>query len=198
MQPALSCISAVSSKSSNNNSQLHCVGWVKDAHGLRGDLYVQLFAKSADWLSEATQLYLEKVGSVTGAVAPTAFDIEKATPFKDGLKVKLASFVDRTFAEGWRKAKVYILSELLVAHPGDRVFLDQLQDFTVWDNGVAVGVVRGFGTNGAQDLLRVERVGGGEALVPLVDAYIVRIDFDNLKIMMDLPPGLLTVEEDKS
>ncbi len=198
MQPALNCVSAVSSKSSNNNSQLHCVGWVKDAHGLRGDLYIQLFAKSADWLEDAEQLYLEKVGSVVGSSAAVAFDIDAASPFKDGLKVKLSSFVDRTFAEGWRKAKVYILSELLVSEPGDRVFLDQLKDFTVWDKGVAVGVVRGFGTNGVQDLLRVERVAGGEALIPLVDAFIIRIDFDGARILMELPPGLLTVEENKS
>ena len=172
------------------------MGWVKDAHGLRGDLYVQLFAKSADWLESADHLHLEKVAPA--ALESVAFAIEKAKPFKDGLIVKLESFVDRTFAEGWRKAKVYILAELLVSEPGQQVFLDQLLDFSVWDKGLAVGVVRGFGTNGPQDLLRVERVSGGEALVPLVEAYILSIDFEGRKILMDLPPGLLSVEEDRS
>ncbi len=201
MQPAPSCISAVSSKSSNNirgrvgattpnPSKFARVGWVKDAHGLRGELYVRLQAKSADWLTDNLTLRLQKEGA-------EAFDfaVEKAKPFKDGLIVKLEDMKDRTAAERWKGAQVSIPSELLVAEPGERVFLDQLLGFQVLDGGVSVGEVVGFSSNGPQDLLNVRRIDGREALVPLVDDYLEELDFEKKEIHMTLPPGLLDVDE---
>jgi len=165
---------------------------VKDAHGLRGELYVQLHAKSADWLSgEKLKIHLQKLDGTA-----LEFEVERAKPFKAGLIVKLAGMNDRTAAEGWRKAQVYVSKDLLVSEPGERLFLDQLLDFVVLDNGVEVGRVAGFSTNGAQDLLRVERP-GGEVLVPLVDAFILRIEFEQKRLLMSLPEGLLDVEAKK-
>jgi 16S rRNA processing protein RimM len=180
----------VSSKSSNNKLKYTRVGWVKDAHGLRGELFVRLQAKTADWLTDDLTLHLEKEGGLTAE-----FSVEKAKPFKDGLIVKLEGMNDRTAAEGWKRAQVSIPAELLVAEPGERVFLEQLMGFSVLDGGVVVGRVVGFGTNGSQDLLRVDRGDGREALVPLVDDFIERLDFDNGQIHMTLPPGLLDVDQ---
>lgn len=167
------------------------MGWVKSAHGLKGELYLQLYAKTADWLESAECLYLQKEedGSLT------EFEIARAKPHIDGLIVKLKGLDDRTPAEALRKAKVFIDESLLVSEPGETVFLNQLKGFTVLDKGQVIGEVRDFASNGPQDLLIVERSGGGEALIPLVDAYILSIDFDNDRLEMDLPPGLLDVEE---
>lgn len=190
MQPAQSCISVVSSKSSNKNQKYTRVGWVQDAHGLRGEWYVRLQAKSADWLTDDFTLRLAKDNGESAD-----FAVAKAKPFKDGLIVKVEGINDRTAAEQWRKAQASIPSELLVAEPGEPVFLDQLLGFAVLADGELVGKVVGFGTNGAQDLLRVERPGGREALVPLVDDYLEQLDFDKNEIHMTLPPGLLDIED---
>ncbi len=165
---------------------------MKDAHGLRGELYVQLFAKSADWLESADKLFLEKLGDQD--LSP--FEILKARPFKEGLIVSLKGIPDRTAAEPWRKAKVFIHEDALVSPPGERVFLHQILNFEVLDGENSVGRVVGFATNGPQDLLRVATPNGTEALVPFVDAFILSIDFDKRQLKMDLPPGLLTVEEE--
>lgn len=106
---------------------------------------------------------------------------------------------DRNRAEELRKSLVYISDSLLVAEAGEQIFLKQILGFVVVDiSGRRLGVVRAFGTNGVQDLLRVEREGeaggGGEALVPFIDEFIVSLDFDRREIKMDLPEGLLDIE----
>lgn len=174
----------------SNKQKLLKVGWVKDAHGLRGEVYIQLEAKSADWLDSAGELFLQKADGE----ALDRMVIERAKPFKEGLIVKFEGVVDRNASELLRKARVFLDEDLLVAEPGDRVFLNQLLDFELFDRTESVGRVVGFMTNGAQDLLRIERPGRKEALIPLVDAYILSIDFDKQTLAMDLPPGLLSVD----
>ncbi len=46
----------------------------------------------------------------------------------------------------------------------------------------------------AQDLLVVERAGGGEALVPLIDAIVKKIDLEAGVVVVDAPEGLLEGE----
>jgi 16S rRNA processing protein RimM len=185
----------VSSRSSNKSQPtfegLHGVGWVKSAHGLRGEIYIQLFSKTADWQDQAEQLWLLKADESE----PQAYEIDRLSPHKEGLIVKLKGFSDRNQSEAVQKAVVYIDADLLVAEPGEAIFLNEILSFEVFDkNENRIGQVVGFGTNGAQDLLRIAREGEKEALVPLIDAFLVRIDFEKHKIFMDLPPGLLDVE----
>lgn len=57
--------------------------------------------------------------------------------------------------------------------------------------GEAVGQVVGIDETAAQDLLRVRRPGGGEALIPVVPAICVAIDREAGRVVIDAIPGLL-------
>jgi 16S rRNA processing protein RimM len=182
----------VSSRSSNNPPSFpgyHRVGWIKSAHGIRGELYIQLYAGQADWLDG-----LESIFFLNDELKE--WRVLAAKPHKEGLILSVEGCADRNMAESLRGRAVYILEDLLVAEDGEEIFLHQILDFTVCDaDGRRIGVIRGFATNGAQDLLRVEREGGaGEALIPFVDDFIVRLDFDKRELLMELPDGLLDVE----
>lgn len=194
MRRPLNSINEVFSRSSNKPQPtfegLHSVGWVKSAHGLRGEIYIQLFSKTADWRTHAEQLWLLKAGESE----PRAYDIERLSVHKEGLIAKLKDLSDRNQSEAVQKAGVYIDADLLVAEPGQAIFLNEILNFEVFDKEERIGQIVGFGTNGAQDLLRIACEGGSEALVPLIDAFLVRIDFEKHKIFMDLPPGLVNVE----
>lgn len=195
MRRPLNSTNEVSSRSSNRSQPtfdgLHCVGWIKSAHGLRGEIYIQLFSKTADWQDDADQLWLLK----SGQSEPQAFEIERLSAHKEGLIAKLKGLSDRNQSEAVQKSSVYIDADLLVAEPGEAIFLNEILTFEVLDKDEKqIGRVVGFGTNGVQDLLRVEREGASEVLIPLIDAFLVRIDFEKHKIYMDLPPGLLDVE----
>lgn len=188
----------MSSKSSSNSSYsppqipgLYCVGWVQSAHGIRGELFIRLKAGQADWRDDVTAFSLLKPGQDK----PETFKIEKLSPHKDGLIVSFG-WNDRNLAEEWRKSTVYINEDLLEADEGEQIFLKQLLEFSVLDtSGKVLGVIRGFASNGMQDLLRVYPSSGGEALVPFVEAFIKHIDFDKQQLTMDLPPGLFDLGE---
>lgn len=170
----------------------HCVGWVSSAHGIRGEVFVRLYAGQSDWHLDAETLSL----LLKSADALKDFHLQKITPHKDGLIVKFAEIKDRNQAEAIAKSGVYIPEDLLQSPEGEPVFLKQIEGFAVVDkDGVSLGQISGFASNGPQDLLKVKTPEGKEALVPLVDAFLVHIDFDKQQVTMDLPPGLFNLEE---
>lgn len=198
MRLAPSCISVVFSRSSNKFtpqkfSGYHCVGWVKQAHGIRGEIFVQLYAGQADWLSRLNIVSL----LLPGQSALKTWDVEQFRPHKEGLILKLKGVNDRNLSETMRKSGCYIPEEWLVASEGEGFFLAQILNFDVIaPDGARLGKIVGFGSNGPQDLLRLQRENGVEALVPFVEAFIQHIDFDKHQVKMDLPPGLLDLEEE--
>ena len=67
-----------------------------------------------------------------------------------------------------------------------------LEGFSVVDEQMGpVGVVSRIEENPAHPLLVVERTGGSEVLIPLVDAIVCHIDEDICEIGVELPPGML-------
>ncbi len=152
---------------------------------------MKLKARQADWLDQVEALALLPPHEAELRLFP----FERAKPHKDGLIVKFIGISDRNAADALRKCEVFVAQEALQAEPGEPVFLQQLADFAVVDSADQwLGQVVGFGTNGAQDLLRVKPSNGGEVLIPLVDDWILEIDFDKKVIRMELPPGLLSIE----
>jgi len=172
-----------------NNQNKFKAGWVRDAHGLKGELYIQLFAKQADWLDSFEQFWLETKTGVE------SFEVARAKPHKDGLIVKSDAIADRTRAEGLKGAQFYIPSEYLVAEEGVSIFLKQIAGFKVIDGDKELGVIKDFATNTAQDLLVVQG-SEKEILIPFVEAFVKTIDFDQRTLFLELPEGLVTVGEE--
>lgn len=188
MRRARSCRSAAFSKSLSNQNKFKA-GWVRDAHGLKGELYVQLFAKRADWLESFEQFWLETKSGVE------SFEVERAKPHKDGLIVKSKSIQDRTQAEALKGAPFFIPDHYLVAKEGDRIFLKQIEGFKAFDGPRDLGVIKNFATNGAQDLLVVQSP-EKEILIPFISVFIQQIDYENQTVIFDLPEGLDSVGEE--
>lgn len=191
MQRAPSCINAVYSRLSSNIPDpvsfpgYFGVGFVKSAHGLRGELFLGLFAGQADW--DADTLFL----LLPGSQSLKEFEVESLSPHKDGLIAKLKGVNSRNDSEALRRSQVYVSEDVLEAEPGDTIFLKQILGFELaGPDGGRLGEIAGFSSNGLQDLLQV-RTPTGEYLVPFVEDFIVDIDFDKKQVRMDLPPGLL-------
>ncbi|MGZ3723365.1 MAG: ribosome maturation factor RimM [Bdellovibrionales bacterium] len=168
------------------------MGWVKQAHGIRGELFVQLYARKADWLSDLNNIFL----LAPKETSLKSWEVEVCRPHKDGLILKVKGVNDRNLSETMKRTGVYIPEETLVADEDDGIYLKRVLDFEVIDPaGVILGKITGFATNGMQDLLRVQTPKGHEALIPFVEAFIVNIDFDKHQVKMDLPQGLIDLEE---
>ncbi len=157
------------------------VGKIKDAHSLKGEVYVLVFSKDISW---ADHLESAQVGE-------KIFPVQRWKPYKDGLLVKFEGVNDRTQAEAIKGQIFSISEELLESDEGDTIYLSEIQDFHIVDaNGEELGQITGFSSNIAQDLLVVTKKSGGQAEIPFVDEFIVEIDFDAKKIEMDLPEGI--------
>ena len=161
-----------------------CGGWVKDAHGLKGHLYIQAYSPELDWADSFDVLHLYNAKKNE----QVQFPVKEWSPFKDGFRVLVDGLKDRTAAEPYKGFHFLIPEEWLEAEEGDGVFLIQLKGFEVFDKDKRLGVVEDFATNTVQDLLVV-----GEIMIPYIEEFIVEVDFDNKKIMMDLPDGLYEV-----
>ncbi len=166
------------------------VGKVKEAHGLKGELYVFVFSGDVSWLKKLNEFELRPKGAAQGKTYP----VEKMKPFKKGFILKTPSISDRTLAEQIEGQDFYIPADLLVSQPGETIFLKEILGFVVKDSlQNTIGPINGFSSNGAQDLLVVETE-KGSVEIPFVEAFIKKIDFKHRTVVMDLPEGLLDLE----
>jgi len=170
-----------------SESRFYCVGKVTTAHGIKGELFVHLFAKTADWLPQFKTLILslEKEGTDF-----KEFPVEKAREHKHGLIVKPIGIDDRNRAEELEKHFMQIPLEWLKSKPGEEYYLIELINFQVVDkNQKLIGEVVDFSSNGVQDLLVIKNK-KREFQVPFVEQYVVEINQSEKVLIMDIPPGL--------
>lgn len=178
------------------------VGRVKDAHGLKGELYITLFAQEAVWLKKLKNIRLlppalegkEALAADGSTDLSKTFAVRSARLHKNGLILLSPDIQGRNAAEALRGWLLAIPSEFLVARKGEEPFLIEVEGFRVSlkDRG-EVGIITGFSSNGVQDLL-VVRTPVGEFEVPFVDAFVTNIDYTARVVEMDLPVGLLGEE----
>ncbi len=164
------------------------VGKVKEAHGLRGDLWIFIFSKDVSWSNELREFGL---GPDSENPEPTVHQVEKVKAFKEGLLLKPAEIFDRTQAEKLKGQMFYVAENLFQSEPGDTIYLSEILNFEVWDQTASCrGKITAFSSNQAQDLLVVTKTEGGLAEIPFVEDFIVEMDYQNKKIIMKLPEGL--------
>lgn len=169
------------------------VGKVKEAHGLKGELYILVFSGEAAWLNQLKKFYLKAPGATT---APhQEYEVKRAKPFKQGFIVKPQSIDDRNQSEALKGHEFYIDDDLLISNPGESIYLQEVLNFEIRDvAGNKLGTISGFSSNGVQDLLVVSKLNGEKAEVPFVKAFVKDIDFSARFLVVDLPEGLLDLE----
>ena len=158
-----------------------------EPRALKGELKIHLFSGEAPWIDDVKKLFL-KINDVS-----TTFEVSFLSAKGPQLTVKFKGLNDRTQAEKWLGAEVFISEELLKSEVGESVYLRELLGFKVFVGEKEVGAVIDFDSNGSQDLLVVESLDKKKILIPLVKEFIVKIDNTKKIISMDLPEGLLEV-----
>lgn len=163
------------------------VGKVKDAHGIRGELFIVLFAGEAEWLDQLEVIRL--VPEAGGAVRE--FEVKSVRLHKNGLIAKTEELRDRNAAEALKGLMLEIPESFLVSSPGESIYLREIENFKVIvkDRG-EVGTITAFSSNGAQDLL-VVATPEGPFDIPFVEAFVEEIDYKAREVRMNLPEGLL-------
>ncbi|OFZ20319.1 MAG: 16S rRNA processing protein RimM [Bdellovibrionales bacterium RBG_16_40_8] len=162
------------------------VGYVKDAHGIKGEIFVRLNAGKADWLNELDKVRLQ---SQSGEIK--SFQIVRSSRHKDGIIFLLENIKDRNTAESLKGHRFVISEAMLKAKPGEGIYLHEILGFEVIDKKLgALGSIVKFSSNGTQDLLVLEYK-GREILIPFVEPFIEKVNLQSRQIEMILPDGLI-------
>ena len=173
------------------NTKYRQIGKVKDAHGLKGDLYVIFFSKDYSWITDIEVFFLGE------SFKP--YEVIKMAEHKDGLKVQVEGSTNRNESEALIGQSVYLEESFFASNDGDSLFLVEIENFEVIDQNLGViGTVVGFSNNSGHDNLSVKSQTQIVYDIPFVKDFVKEIDYSNKKIHMILPEGLLAINEDES
>ncbi|HEX4725449.1 MAG TPA: ribosome maturation factor RimM [Pseudonocardiaceae bacterium] len=172
---------------------LRAVGRVVKAHGIRGELMVDVSTDSAEFRFAvgAVLFVTSRDGSVSRTLTVTA-----ARPHSGRLLVYFDGVVGRDAAEELRGA-------VLSANPDDLPAIDDPDEFydhqleglaAVTVSGDVVGTVREVMHGAGGELLVIDRTDGAETLVPFVRAIVPEVDLAGRRVLLDPPDGLLSDE----
>lgn len=171
-----------------NGNAWQLVGKVKDAHGIKGELFILIFSKDISWIDD-----IDTFATLASTNAELKYwTVQFVRPHKDGLILKAKGIQTRNDSELYKGHAFYISSELLVSESGDDIYLKEIEGFRVFDKEIDVGIICGFSFNGAHDLLIIQTE-LDKVEIPFVKELIKDIDFDNKKIIFDLPQGLCEI-----
>ena len=99
-------------------------------------------------------------------------------------------------AEALVGCPVLLPLELLPPLTGNKFYYHEVIGFEIKDHnsGESAGTIESIFENGPNDLF-VSSLLGDDILIPISDDWIIKVDRDNKVILMDLPEGLLQVNQ---
>jgi 16S rRNA processing protein RimM len=166
------------------------IGKIIDAHGIRGEISIHIFSGDISWLDQLKEVSLLYKNELQ------EYKVLKKRAYKKGFICHLETFVDRNKAEQYTGSEVWIDSSFFVSQEGEALYLKEILNFEIEDVARGkLGIITSFSFNGSQDLLVVERAGQSDLEIPFVKAFVTVIDYQNKKIHMDLPEGLIEIND---
>ena len=165
------------------------VARIGKAHGLRGEVTVQVLTGAAD------DRFVPGAAFVTEPEEAGPLVVRSARDHNGVLLLGFEGTQDRSGAEELRGIK-------LLADP-----LDDDGDEDIWYErdlvgikavtvgGDEIGEVTALRTGGAQDLLVLRLTDGREALVPFVTAIVPEVDIEGGRVVLDPPTGLFDLDQ---
>jgi 16S rRNA processing protein RimM len=120
------------------------------------------------------------------------FFIENSNLHKgDFLRVKFEDIDNETEADSVIGCEIYLPLNMLPKLEGNKFYFHEVIDFEIEDKRLGVfGKIVSINDTSAQPLFEVLN-GNVEILVPMIDQFLVKIDRENKKVIMDLPEGLV-------
>ena len=178
--------------------------WVVLAHivrpqGRRGEVLAEIFTDFPQYFPQRKQLFLRPPSGLQAGDMRQA-KVESHWLHKGRVVLKFSQVDSIGDAESLRGFDLVILRADRIPLEEDAVYISDLL-------GVRVIDVNGGGAAEAGEITDVEPEGAGpamlvirtpdgqERLIPFVRAYLRKMDIEGKRLEMDLPQGLLTVQE---
>lgn len=109
----------------------------------------------------------------------------------DFLRVQFEDVDNEAEADSLLGCEIYLPLSMLPKLEGNKFYFHEVIGFEIEDLRLGVfGKIVSINDSSAQPLFEVLN-GNVEILIPMIDAFLVKIDRDNKKVIMDLPEGLV-------
>lgn len=174
---------------------LVAVARVAKAHGIRGELCMDIHADSPLLFAPGSTLFLVAAalsGQKAGAGRPRPYVVQSARDHNGRLILVLEGVADRNAAEALRGAEVLIAEADLPPPDEGEEYLHRLLGSQVFlADETPVGVFEAILDTPGQLTWVILAPNGREILFPAVPEFILGLDADAKAIHIDPPPGLL-------
>jgi len=171
------------------------VGRVRKAHGIRGEVVVELLTDEPDAIfASGRRVY---AGNTTGDLSrdQQELHVRSVRPFNEGLLVGFAEIADRNAAELWRGRYLLAPADEVPAPGDDEVYVHELIGMRVdLRDGATIGTVEEvyeLPLGLAVDVRRVSPREGETILLPWDDRTVASVDREARVIVVTPPDGLL-------
>ena len=163
------------------------VGKLLHAHGVHGEMLMEVYTDFPERLVPGMTLYL---GSPGGSLR-----LSRHRRHQAGLLMTFEGYTTPEAVGQFRNQLLYVRSDDRPPLPEGEYYQHQLLNLRVIsDTGEPIGVVREILETGATDVLVVRRPLAPEVLIPIVDTFVQAIDLPNGEITVHLIPGMLNEE----
>lgn len=164
------------------------IGKVTGPHALRGELKIRPYSGEPKNLRHYRCLLLAEEGKAE----PVLHKVAQVRLQKDYALVQLEDCRNRTEAEAFARAAVYVRTADLAAPAADEFYLRDLTGKQMKTaDGQLIGTIAGLLLGSGQDIAQVMDSNGQEVLIPLVPEFIVAVDTE--AVTVSLPAGLLDI-----
>jgi 16S rRNA processing protein RimM len=170
-----------------------CVAKIGAAHGLRGEVRLQVFTQDPDAIIG--------FGELTSEDGTKNFRVASLRPAKGHFVAKLRDVNDRNASELLTNIELYVTRDKLPTIEDDGEFYHaDLIGLRVEDKaGKNYGVVIAVRNYGASDLIEVaEPPKKSGTLIPFIDQFVPEVDVEAGRVVIEPAPGLFEEPKAKS
>ena len=162
------------------------LGKIAKKFSFKGEVLIWLDTDEPELYDEMESVFVD----INNNLVP--FFIESSSVHRnDFLRVKFEDIDNEDDADAILGKHVYLPISMLPELEGDKFYFHEVIGFEIEDKTLGiVGVIESVNDTTAQPLFEVKQ-GSKEILIPMIDQFLVKIDRENRKVIMDLPEGLV-------
>lgn len=162
------------------------IGQIVNTFGIKGAVKVNPFTDDITRFEKLKKVLIDKNGKLI------EYEIEEVKYHKNMVMLKFKGIEDITEAEKLRNLYIKINRKDAVKLPKDSYFIVDLLGMEVYsiDNEL-LGTIYDIFPTGSNDVYVVKDEIGKQILIPALKSVIKNIDFENKKIIVELPEGLI-------
>ena len=163
------------------------VAEVVKSHGLRGEVCIDSHADSPLLFDEVPCLYLAKKGQ-----KPRRFVVQSSRRHKGRILITFKGIDGRDQADALRGMEVMVREADLPQVEDDEVYMHELEGMSVeLDDSTVIGTISNFILAPGQETWVIATSDGKEILFPAVEEFVLSVDLDAEKVVINPPEGLL-------